>query len=404
MRFSDVSSVPRRDEAIFHAHRFLLRAGLAIGNVFGWIFVFEYFFLLSSSLGRALAGTLLMYALSQLITVVLTPLAAAHLSRGTRRMLVWAVVLAAGAFVILGATLGGFFDETPVAWGIGAFAVFMGAYRALYFIPYSLNRADTEKARPQGRALFEVLLALIPAFAGATLVLEAYAPLRLLFGAALFAGVSALPLFLIPDIHERFSFSYLETFRELFSPRNRRIFWTSFLEGVQGAALFLIWPLAVFLIVGWSYMLLGVIFTITLLLVMLFRILYKKYLPSTGVRYSPPVHVVLAMSGWIARLAAGTPLTVIIADSYAYAGHTPRGTLTDAFSFEQAADRGSFIDESTVLKELALAGGRIALVVIVGLCVLATPLVVAFGAAIVLAALAAGISVFLAHKSHIPAY
>src|SRR3989344_7266414 len=122
MRFSDVSSVPRRDEAVFHAHHFLFRAGLAIGNVFGCIFVFEFFFLLSSSLGRALAGTLLMYALSQVITVALTPLAAAHLSRGTRRMLMWAVVLAAGAFVILGATLGGFFDETPVAGGIGALA------------------------------------------------------------------------------------------------------------------------------------------------------------------------------------------------------------------------------------------------------------------------------------------
>ena len=399
MGLSDSSSVPERSEAVFHAHRFLIRSGLAIGNVFGWIFVFEYFFLVSMSLPRALVGTLLMYALSHAITIVLTPIAAAHLVRGTRRMLIWAATLAAGGFVMLGATLGGFFDYASLAWGIGAFAIFLGAYRALYFIPYALNRADTEKARPRSRALFEILLALMPAFAGATLVLEAYAPLRLLFGAALFAGISVLPLFLVPDVRERFSFSYLETFRELLEVRNRKLFWMSFLDGVQGAVLFLIWPLAVFLIVGGSYMMLGIIFTITLLVVMLFRVLYKRYLPTMGAQYSPAVHVILAVSGWAGRLAAGTPLGIIIADSYAYSGHTPRGTLTDPFSFEQAADRGSFVDESTALKELALALGRIALVGLVAGFVFTAPLVVAFGAAIVAAALAAGYSVFLARTS-----
>src|SRR3989338_10933034 len=53
MGLSDSSSVPERSETVFHAHRFLLRSGLAIGNVFGWIFVFEYFFIVSASLPPA---------------------------------------------------------------------------------------------------------------------------------------------------------------------------------------------------------------------------------------------------------------------------------------------------------------------------------------------------------------
>src|SRR3989344_7713112 len=98
-------------DALFHAHRFLLRTGLAIGNVFAWIFVFEYFALLSNSVPRALAGVLIVYALSQAITILATPLAASFLRRGTHSMLLWALTLAASAFIVLGATLGGFFDE-----------------------------------------------------------------------------------------------------------------------------------------------------------------------------------------------------------------------------------------------------------------------------------------------------
>src|SRR3989344_6139117 len=182
---STLGTSARPDEAAFHAHRFLLRTGLAIGNVFAWIFVFEYFAFLAGSVPRAFAGVLLMYALSQAITIILTPIAAAHLLRGTRQALFIAVILAGSAFVTLGATLGGFFDEGPALWGIAVFAILLGAYRALYFIPYELNRSEIERVPLRGYIFYEILLALVPAFAGATLLVETYAPLRLLFGAAL---------------------------------------------------------------------------------------------------------------------------------------------------------------------------------------------------------------------------
>src|SRR3989344_3226230 len=128
-----------REDTALHAHRFLLRAGLAIANVFAWVLVFNFFFSVSQSVPRALAGTLLLYVLSQAITIFLTPIAAAHLRFGSRRALVWGVVLAASAFVVLGATFAGFFSDSPVFWGVAAFAVLLGAYRALYSVPYQLR-------------------------------------------------------------------------------------------------------------------------------------------------------------------------------------------------------------------------------------------------------------------------
>lgn len=393
---------------LLHGHRFLLRAGLAIGNIFAWVFVFHYFLLLSSSSVRALLATLIVYALSQGISILLTPIAAAHLFRGTKSALVWALVCVASAFVVLGATLGGVFNTYQASLeAIMLFALLLGAYRALYYVPYELNRAALEREGEGGhlhtRVYYELLVALLPAFAGATLVLQPYAPTSLLFGAAGLVGLSLIPLVSIHATRERFSYSYFETFIELFSVRNRHLLRTSLLEGMQGAALFLMWPLAVFLLLGRSYALLGVLFSATLLSVLLFRIVRKEFFPHVhaGSRaLSTTTVVTIAMSAWIARFAAGSPIGIIVADVYAHSAHTPRGVLTDIAAHEQAADGGSYVDEKTALKEIGLALGRILLVALVAVVLLVvSSATVALAASLVIAALAAGTAAALHRQS-----
>jgi hypothetical protein len=134
------------------------------------------------------------------------------------------------------------------------------------------------------------------------------------------------------------------------------------------------------------------------MLVILARLLFRRIFASPAVQRSTPVHVTMIMSGWVLRLVAGSPLGVVIADSYAYATHPARGTLTDPFSFEQAADSGSFIDEYTALKEIALAFGRIIFVAALYVLALSTSAGVAFITALIIAACAAGASVILARQ------
>src|SRR3989344_977032 len=103
----------RRRFGFLHAHRFLLRAGLGIANAFAWIFVFQYFFSQTDELKNALFGTVLMYAFSQVATVLLTPLSAAHLRRGIRNSILYGVILASTAYIYLGATLADTFNGDP---------------------------------------------------------------------------------------------------------------------------------------------------------------------------------------------------------------------------------------------------------------------------------------------------
>lgn len=383
-------------ESTLHAHRLLLRFGLSLVHAFAWVFVFEYFYLLSGSEARALAGAVLLYALAQFITIVATPVSAAHLARGVKRSLIWGAVVAASAFTVLGAAFSGYFT-TPALWGVVAFATLLGLYRALYWIPYTLASAETAPLAHM-RTYFEVFIALMPLFAGLTLVSMQSAPARLLFGASALIVLSALPALFMRDTRERFSWPYVYTFKQLFRRRNYGLVLQSLLEGAQGAALFLIWPLAIFLILEWSYSMLGLVFTITLLSILLLRRFYRWLADSFAIRSSSAVHTVFAISGWVARLAAGTPVGIVIADSYSYTTQPERGVHADPFSFEHASDRGAFLDEYTALKEIALALGRIMLCSIVFFLAFVLALPIVFAIALGIAAAAAGISTLVAQR------
>jgi hypothetical protein len=375
-----------------HAHRLLMRLALGMVNVFVWIFLFEFFVAISGSPTRALVSLAIVYALAQAIALFLTPLSAGHLRGGIRRMMAAGTLVLAGSFVVLGAILTGTFGGQPTLWAIVLFAFLFGAYRALYWMPYRIQEAL--RGEPVS-IVYEVLVALMPAVAGAAIFSVPDGGVRVLFGAASFLVISLIPMHTLPDAREEYSWHYLQTYRELLARRHRSLLLHGLFDGIQGAALFLVWPLAVFLIVGTSYLWLGIVMSATLLLLLLLQRPYQSLLLRWRLQNSALVHVTLAVSGWIFRLAAGSPFGIVFADSYAYLG-TPRGRTVEALPFEQAADSASFIDEYSALKEIALALGRIALCLVFGLLVYNMPLPTALTATLVIAALSSGIAVLLA--------
>jgi len=392
--------------AALYAHRLFLRAGLAIANVFAWIFVFEYFSALAGDIARGLAATALLYALTQIIVIVATPMSAAHLRRGTKHSMIWGVVCAAGAFVYLGATLAGFFTlDTGMAfgWGMAAYAVLLGTYRALYWVPYKLH-ATQDHERHHMRAYLEVLVALMPLFAGMTLEMLPAAQLHVLFGAAALIVLSALPILFMQDTRERYSWSYVYTFVQLFRSKNTGFVLQAILEGIQGAALFLAWPIAIFIILGWSYAGLGVVFSLTLLFILLLRRVYRWVLARYQLENSVAVQSTLNITAWISRLAAGTPIGIVFADVYSHTVAPVRGVHADAFTFEQMGDRGAFVDEYTALKEIGLAFGRIMLCVLLFFLPFVFILPIVLTIALLVAAVASGISAVIAKRMPVAAY
>ncbi|MCR4280913.1 MAG: hypothetical protein NUV88_01105 [Candidatus Kaiserbacteria bacterium] len=398
MRDSEMENRKHPTRARFgylHAHRFLIRSGLSIANAFAWIFVFQYYFIQTESISLALIGTIAMYALSQVATLILTPISAAHLRRGVKHAMVYGVLVASSAYVYLGATLADSFNGNPAGWGIAVFALLIGAYRALYWIPYQLEASTDNRERSRLPIVYEALIALMPAFAGITMMTVDFAYIRILFGGAVILILSLVPIMKVRDLPERFSWHYKETFRQLFREAHSRIINASVAGGLQSAVLFLIWPISVFLIVGSDYETLGIILSATLLAILFLRYIYRKLGRKMQFERSITVQVFFSFSGWAMRLFVGSPVGVFLADSYSHASSPRSSHSIDAFAFEQSADNGSFIDEYTALKEMGLAIGRILACVIFGGLIGWTTLPVAFAVMLILAGIASAVSIIM---------
>ena len=368
--------------------RMLQRVALAGAHVFGWIFIFQYFYVEELDTSVAIGSTVLTYALTQVIAVLLTPWSGRRVRKGIRRAMILASISAALAFAILGLAFGGILGS--MSWGILFFAILMGTYRALYWIPYEVQR---ESVNTPTR---ELLLAFIPAVSGILLVSGLPVALLLYSAACLFA-LSIFPTRQTEEKHEGYSWGYRESFSELFAEENRAGLFASVCDGIEGAALLLIWPVAVFLILDWSYGLLGIVLTVTLLS----TIVVRTILHRLNLSIMPPfVVAALAGSAWIMRLLVASPLGVVLVDTYFHAGKRRQKEI-DITAHEQAAENTTYVDEYTALKEMGMGIGRILLCIVVAITASSGSFAAAVVTAFIVAGGAAIASVLLARPQRV---
>lgn len=374
-------------------HRALMRVAFSGANAFAWVFVLQ-FFSFFHPLHDALARTALLYALVFAISALVTPYAASRLRHGMKRGILYGVTAAFLAFAAMASAFAGIFGDAYIV-GVIAFALFLGVYRALYWVPYSVESREV-RARITSRTI-EISVALMPACAGIILAWQVLGPAELLLAAGLCIVLSLVPLSRIPDVYERFSWGYNATFVHLFERRHRIAFFRAYMEGIQSAALFFLWPIAIFIILGSSYAKLGIVLSITLLVAFFLRAPLRTLIRNLGIKDTSVFYAVVAMSAWVGRILVATPAMIVFVDVYSRAGTGREGV--DHTTFEQMADGGAFVDEYTALKEIALGFGRITLCLIAAFFALAASIPVSLLVSFLIVAAVAGASVWLAHRA-----
>lgn len=279
-------------------HRYLVRVASAAASAFLWVFVFSYFARTIEAPLLALIQTLLLYALVQVTAMLVMPLAQKAMRGNMLRGLACGTLFGATAFIYIGA-----FSADSFPHGAAVIALVLGLHHAVYRIPYTVEK---QVFAPSFYTPFvlELFLALVPLAVG--FLLTSMASLTtIFFSTGALYMIALLPLLLVPHAYEEYSWGYRETFHNLLDERNRRLIYEGIIFGAGGAAIFLLWPLAFFLVFAPSLGALGVVFSLTLLGILLFRSMRSRTL------------------------------------------------------VEQRADGGAYIDEYSVLKEMALALGRI---------------------------------------------
>ena len=333
--------------------------------------------------GGSVYWVIIFYILGYLLYGLLVPFGAMLMQRAGLKKL----MIIARCFNILFYVCLYFLHGNPILFAIlSNFNLVM--FRILYWVPYHVDLAKFTSGKYRGRQM-SYLAALgyligigSPLLAGFLLTQSSFSALFVVAIVILIA--SLFPLTKLSKSHVKFEFSYFQSFRELFKKANKRLRATYIADGAHGLVGVVIWPIFIYQILQEQYLAVGAVTALIVIGTIVCQLLVGSYTDKFSKRKLMHVGSVIYAFGWIAKTFVVTAFQIFVIGTFHSLGYIVLRTPFDAFSYEQFTDRGTYLDEYTVLREISVNFGR----VIMGFSLIALIYLVGIKVAFPLAAIA----------------
>ncbi len=339
-----------RNLIYLYTSRLLMQVAIGALSVFTALYFYEQF-------NQSFTAVMLIFAPLYLLFVVLTPISAMLIRHvGMKKLMIIAVLFHPFAYISL------LFWETNQTLALAGFILFVVLYRSLYWAPYNIDFAKFTNKENRGKQmslllnLSEILLTFTPIISG--IIIASYGFDTMFIFSTVFMFLSAIPLLFIQDTREEFSFGYLETFKELFNKENRPLVLAQFGDGIQTVVRIAIWPIFIYLLLDGKYVAIGVVTSLTIFLLITLRFVLGDLEDRFDRKKLLKFGSFLSTTGWLVKVFIDTGFEIFVADTYHRVGRMVNRLSFDITTYDQASDNGHYIDEYTVLKELAVNMGR----------------------------------------------
>lgn len=263
-----------------------------------------------------------------------------------------------------------FIDKENLVYLIPLSILILVLYKSFYWVPYHVDfakftdRRDKAEAVSVTNATGSIIGVFTPIIAGFIIIRFNFDILFLI--AIVLYLISFIPYSIIPQVKEKFSWTYLESWKNFFSKKNRKTTLAFMSYGAEDLVGMVVWPIFIFEVLRGNFFQVGLIsaFIIGITVVLQFGI--GKYIDSTSKEEKVlKIGTILVSLGWILKIFIGTAFQVFIIGAYHSISDIFRKTPFDSLRYETAADRGHYIDEQTVLYEMAIQAGKVLMAVLV---------------------------------------
>lgn len=305
---------------------------------------------------------ILFYLLGHLSYGLLAPLGARFLNKfGFKKALVFATLWGALFYTAL------FFmkeGSSNLIYLIPISFITMLFFRLFYWLPYHVDFAKFTNKNNRGKQVGLLLATLTifgvagPAIAG--YVIENFGFNILFIATVGFFILASIPFSIVPRTNEKFVWSYTKTWKNLLSKKNRHLVLSLIANGAENVIGIIVWPVFIFLLLDGDYLKVGTISSFIIGGTVILQLIAGKYIdkmPEKGKMLK--VGSMLYAIGWIIKIFVITSFHVFIAGLY----HSLTGILTrtsfDTIFYELAADKGHYVDEFTVFREMAIQMGKV---------------------------------------------
>ncbi len=320
-------------------------------GVFLPIFLYELF-------NKNIQLVALYYLASQLLYLFFLPLGAQFLNKfGFKHSLQLSTVC--GALYYLGLKV---LTMENVHFIVPFLILIITIWRILYWVPFHVDFAKFSGKRNKGKALglMQSIISLIgviaPVVAGFVIVKFGYDALFVV-GVILYLS-SLLPYVTIPKTREKFSWGYFQTWKKLFKKKHVGTTLAFMADGAESIVGVIVWPIFVFIILKGDYVKIGSVSSAVVFLTMAMQLLMGKYADKKPKKSILKIGTFLYATVWLGKIFIITFFHIFLADMFHKFSKILLRIPFDAATYEIAVDQGHYIDEFTVLHEMAVSVGK----------------------------------------------
>ena len=308
--------------------------------------------------GQNIQQVFLYYAAGYFFYGLLVAFGAQFLNKfGFRKALRLSVFLNASFYTIFY-----FINESNLIYLIPLSIAIIVFYRIFYWIPYHVDFAKFTNRKNRGKQLSSIMATrlaisvLIPLFSG--FVIEQLGFDAIFMMAIALYLLSGIPFLKIPRTQEKFSWTYRETWRHFFSKNKRKTIFAYIAYGAESVVGFLVWPIFIFQLLNGDYFRVGAISTFIIAATVIAQLSLGKYIDNGREKKVLWWGSVLYSIGWIVKIFIISAFQIFVAGAYHSFTRIFLRTPFNAMTYEIAADNGHYIDEFTVIKEMAVSMGK----------------------------------------------
>jgi len=263
-----------------------------------------------------------------------------------------------------------FIDQNNLKYLIPFSLLISVLYRLLYWLPYHVNFAKFTNKKTRGRqvsiieATRSVLGVFIPLIAG---LIVSYFSFDILFIIAIALYLlSGIPYLTISRTREKFVWTIRETWKQFFSKKRRKTVLAYMADGSENIIGIVVWPIFIYQLLDGNYFKVGAISTLIIAISVITQLFLGKYM-DLRVKKEKVLKwgSFLYSFGWLVKIFISTTFQLFIVGAYHSITCIFLRTPFDALTYEIAADQEHYVDEFSVLREMAIQFGRVLMAVLI---------------------------------------
>jgi len=288
---------------------------------------------------------------------------------GFSRALAVASVFAVAQFILL------YFATANNIWYLFLpLAFFFVVYRIFHWVPYHVDFTAFTQGGERGKdvslmfATIAFMGMLGPILAGYIVHNSGYEVLFAIGVVLLtFSGVSYL---FVPAVEQKFTWTYRETLQQLFSPSFRNVLVGEMANGAEVIVSLIAWPIFLYTVLKGNMLEIGALSTVIVAVTVVIQLIVGKHIDGKGTNKIRTLKrgSLLYAAGWIFKIFVISAGQIFFVGLYHNITKIFIKTPYSAILYDMSGEQGQYVDEFTVMREMASHIGRAsALLIMVGL-------------------------------------